>query len=325
MKIGLCIYPQQVSILGRIDLFQMCYFVTKFNTVMNSLPFLVLIIFSSFATSSYGQSTEETKNLQAYTPSVLIEHKQTEFKLFSSLYTQSQFFNQEGSKTSAEERSSFFTTITELNYGVSSRVTFGAEMWFRASYFGATNTSATKVLAFTNSTQARSGINLAGLKVKFNPLKKWKSFSVQTALLLSVISDPESKMLDRPFLDNNRHLWITKFLYDKKLSNKFQLFAQLSSWVSIDKNLADENMGIATPLDLFLSYFPNKKITIYLQNQFWPSLGTQGISSYFVQEGLGVKYQLFKGIEIETAYTLFVAGKDTGAGQNFNLGLRILH
>jgi hypothetical protein len=292
---------------------------------MNRLPFLILITFSSLVSLCYGQSVEGIKSIQDYTPSVLIAKGQSEFKLFNSLYTQSQFFNAEGSKVDAGGRSTFFTSIAEFNYGVSTRVTLGGEMWFRSSYVGATNSSPTNVLTFTNSSESRSGINLAGLKVKFNPIKKWSRFSVQTVLLLSVISDPESVNLDRPFLDDNRHLWITKFLYDKKLSSKFQLFAQLSTWVSIDKNLESDDSGVATPFDLFLSYFPTKKITLYVQSQFWPSLGTKSISSYFVQEGLGLKYQLFKGVEIETSYTLFVAGEDAGAGQTFNLGLRVLH
>ncbi|NQX98948.1 MAG: hypothetical protein HRT73_13880 [Flavobacteriales bacterium] len=270
-------------------------------------------------------SGQENKNVQDYTPSLLISKGQTEFKLFNSLYTQNQFFNAEGTKLDAGGRSNFFTSIMEYNYGVSSKVTLGGEIWFRSVANGVSNSSPTKVLAFTNSSQSRTGINLAGIKVKFNPIKKWEKFSVQSGLMLSVISDPQSENLDRPFLDNNRHLWITKLLYDKKISEKFQVFTQFAAWVSIDKELDDENMGLATPLDVFISYFPSKKITIYLQNQFWPSLGGEGVSSYFVQEGLGLKYQLAKGIELETSYTLFVVGKDTGAGQTFNLGVRILH
>jgi len=292
---------------------------------MNRFTFLFLITLFGFASLCDAQSAEQNKTIQEYTPSVLMAKGQTEFKWFNSIYTQTHFFNAEGSKASAGGRSTFFTSIAEFNYGVAPRVTLGGEMWFRSSAIGPTNASPMQVLTFTNSTQSRSAINLAGLKVKFNPIKKWSRFSVQTSLLLSVLSDPESAKLNRPFLDNNRHLWITKFLADKKLSSKFQLFAQLSTWVSIDKNLASDDSGVATPFDLFLSYFPTPKITIYFQSQFWPSLGTKGISSYFVQEGLGLKYQLSKGVEIESSYTLFVAGEDTGAGQTFNLGLRVLH
>jgi hypothetical protein len=301
----------------------MRYFVLRFNKNMNNRS--SLFVLSLLFLTHFVDAQENSRSVQDYTPSLLINKGQTEFKLFNSLYTQTQFFNKEGTKLDGGGRSTFFTSIAEYNYGVSSRVTLGGEIWFRSVYTGASETSATNVLTFSSSPQARTGINLAGIKIKFNPIKKWEKFSLQSGLMLSVISDPESKNLDRPFLDNNRHLWITKFLYDKKLSSKFQLFAQLSSWVSIDKNLAEDNTGIATPVDLFVSYFPNKKFTIYLQNQFWPSIGSEGLSSYFVQEGLGVKYQLAKGVELESSYTAFVIGKDTGAGQTFNLGVRILH
>ena len=292
---------------------------------MNKYYSLLIISFLLLVQFVNGQKETSSKSFQDYTPSVLINKGQTEFKMYNSLYTQTQFFDEGGAKQDEGGRSTFFTSIAEYNYGVSSRVTLGGEMWFRSVYKGGPNTSATNVLTFSTSEKSRTGINLAGLKVRFNPIKKWQRFSFQSALLLSVISDPQSEKLDRPFLDNNRHLWISKFLYDKKISSKVQLFAQLSTWVSIDKNLADENMGIAVPVDLFVSYFPTKKMTIYLQNQFWPSLGGEGLSCYFVQEGLGLKYQISRSIELETSYTMFVIGKDTGAGQTFNLGLRILH
>jgi hypothetical protein len=286
------------------------------------LTLLSMILLTNVVT---GQKNDGNKNIQDYTPSLLINKGQTEFKLFNSIYTQSQFFNPENEKLDAGGRSNFFTSIIEYNYGLSSNLTIGGEVWYRAVSNGSSNSSPTSVLAFTNSSKSRTGINLAGFKIKFNPIKKWEKLSVQSGLLFSVISDPQSKKLDRPFLDNNRHLWITKLLYDKKLSSKFQIFTQISTWVSIDKNLEDENTGLATPVDLFISYFPSKKITIYLQNQFWPSLGSDGLSSYFLQEGLGLKYQLAKGVELESSYTAFVIGKDTGAGKTFNLGLRILH
>jgi hypothetical protein len=301
----------------------MLYFVTCFKS-MNKIK--ALILFSFFLLTGYVSAQEAvSKNVQDYTPSVLIDKGQTEFKLFNSLYTQTLFFNEEGTKQDGGERSNFFTSIAEYNYGLSPRVSIGGELWFRSVYVGATNSNATNVLTFSNSSKARTGINLVGMKIKFNPVKKWTRFSVQSGLLLSVITDPQSKDLDRPFLDNNRHLWITKFLYDKKITEKFQAFVQLSTWVSIDKELADENTNLATPFDLFLSYFPTKKITVYLQNQIWPTLGDNGLSSYFVQEGLGLKYQLFKGVELETSYTTFIVGENSGAGQTFNLGVRILH
>jgi len=84
-------------------------------------------------------------------------------------------------------------------------------------------------------------------------------------------------------------------------------------------------MGIATPLDVFISYFVTHKFTIYIQNQIWPNIGNSGVNSYFVQEGLGIKYQLFDGFELEGLHTNFVYGKSAGAGQTFNIGIRFLN
>ncbi len=298
---------------------------------MNKSIFVFVFFLLLLGMKVYGQDSLANENsssnfyIQSYTPSVLIKKRQTEFKLFNNLYTQTQFFDESGTKQNAEERSSFFTSIVEYNYGISSKVTLGGELWFKSVHLGPSSTSPLNVLTFSNASNSRSGITLAGIKIKFNPIKKWKRFSVQSGLLINVISDPQSRNLDRPFLDNNRHLWITKFLYDKKISDKIQLFAQFSTWINIDKNLSDENTSLATPVDVFVSYFPTKKLTLFLQNQIFPSIGGDGISSYFLQEGLGAKYQLFKGVEIEVSYTSFILGENAGAGKTINLGLRILN
>ena len=284
---------------------------------------LFFLLFSM--TNVMGQEDLTITNIQDYTPSILINKGQTEFKLYNNLYNQNSFFNEDGAYQDDGGRSTYFTSIAAYNYGVSSRVSLGGELWLKSTSIGDENSSPTNVLMFSNSSKSRTGITLVGMKVKFNPIKKWGKLSMQSGVFLSVISDPQSENLDRPFLDNNRHLWITKFLYDRKISEKFQVFTQLSAWMSIDKNLADENTSLAIPIDVFISYFPTKKITVFMQNQLWPSIGDKGLSSYFLQEGLGIKYQLFNGLELETSYTSFVMGENAGAGQTVNLGVRILH
>ena len=148
---------------------------------------------------------------------------------------------------------------------------------------------------------------------------------MESTFLVNVLSDPESEKLNQPFLDNNRHQWITKIYYDHQFGEKFNVFTQFSAWVSIDKELGNDDMGVAVPLDVFASYFATKKLTLYVQNQFWPSLGSEGLSSYFYQSGLGLKYLIFKGVEVEGLYTKFLFGENSGAGETYNLGLRILY
>ena len=289
----------------------------------NFLLILFFIIVSPLWINA--QSELKTTNLQSYTPSVLIDKATTEFKLFNNIYTQTQFFDDTRSKINDNNRSTYFTAVTELNYGLSNKVTFGGELWFKSVKIDDANNSPLGVLSFTNSPTARTAVSGLGLKVKWSPFKKWSRLSIQTALIANVLKDPESKKINRPFLDNNRHQWITRIFHDKQFGDKFQLFTQLSTWVSIDKELGKESSGVAIPLDVFASYFATSKLTLYLQNQFWPSLGSDGLSSYFLQEGLGVKYQLFPGVELEGLYTQFLWGENTGAGETFNIGIRVLN
>ncbi|MCO6499430.1 MAG: hypothetical protein J5I47_03515 [Vicingus serpentipes] len=286
-----------------------------------SLLFFTLL----FSIMVNGQEEVTSRNVQSYTPSVLIGKGATEFKLFNNLYTQTQFFDASKNKINDNNRSTYFTAITEVNYGVSSKVTLGGELWFKSVKIDNKNSNPLGVLTFTNSSTARTAVSGLGLKVKFNPIKKWARLSIQTVLIANVLKDPESKKINQPFLDNNRHQWVTKIYYDKKFGEKFNLFTQFSTWVNIDKELGKEDTGVAIPLDVFASYFATSKLTFYIQNQLWPSLGNDGLSSYFLQEGLGIKYQLFSGVELEGLYTQFLLGKNSGAGQTFNLGVRILN
>jgi hypothetical protein len=291
--------------------------------IKNNLIFLFFSILLRISVS--GQEEPNSQNLQDYTPSVLINEGQTEYKIFNNIYTQTKFFNESGNKKDAGGRSTYLTSILEYNYGVSSNFTLGGELWFKSVKIGNSNSNPFGVLSFTNSETARTAISGLGLKIKFNPIKKWKRLSVQSTFLANVISDPKSENLNQPFLDNNRHQWITKAFYDKQFGQKFQLFMQLATWVNIDKELAKEDMGVAIPLDVFASYFATNKLTFYLQNQIWPSLGSEGLSSYFYQSGIGVKYLVFKGVELEGLYTKFLFGENTGAGETFNIGIRILN
>jgi len=85
-------------------------------------------------------------------------------------------------------------------------------------------------------------------------------------------------------------------------------------------------VSVSSPAGIFFSYFPTKRLTFYVQQEFWPNFGNNGISSWFRQEGLGMKVQVINGIlEAEASYTRFTMGANTGAGQTINFGLRLIH
>ena len=76
---------------------------------------------------------------------------------------------------------------------------------------------------------------------------------------------------------------------------------------------------------VFLSYFPSSKFTVLalVQHSQLLDLGSE-FSQDFTALGGGFKYQLTNELNIETLYTNFVRGNDTGLGQTFNIGLRAL-
>lgn len=77
---------------------------------MNNTGFLFTVTLLLLTQIVNGQELNK-RSVQDYTPSVLISKGQTEFKLFNSLYTQTQFFDKEGSKLDGGGRSTFFTSI----------------------------------------------------------------------------------------------------------------------------------------------------------------------------------------------------------------------
>ncbi len=76
---------------------------------------------------------------------------------------------------------------------------------------------------------------------------------------------------------------------------------------------------------VFLSYFPSSKFTVLglVQHSQLIDAGNN-FSQDFTALGAGIKYQLTNVLNIETLYTSFVRGNNTGLGKTFNIGLRAL-
>lgn len=280
---------------------------------------LFIILFTAFLLLThtvFGQ--EEDFSTQNYTPSVLLNQNQYEIKFFNTIYTQNKFFNNGGTTINEASRSTYFTSTLTTMFGTAKNVNIGGEIWLKS--VKTFNNNPFSVLHFFDTLNSRTAITNLGIKVKLNPLKKWDRLSVQSAFLYATAQHYNKQ----PYLTGAHHLFITDVLYDKVLSNKFSLFTQLSSWVTIAAQ-ATENNGLATPTTAILTFFANQKLSLYWQNQFWPNWASNGINSYYLQEGIGIKYQFFSGFEAETLFSSFVLGKQTGAGKTINLGFRFIH
>ena len=295
---------------------------------------VIIIILTSFATFAQQDSTAvEQSNIQNYTPSKLLEKGKIDIKWFNGLYTQTKAENK--GITSDEPRRSFFTTSLEIFTGVSNnkKINAGLIVEYRSNTFD--GKSATSVFSFKNEVgKSRSGLSHIAPSIKVSPFNKLSNFSIQSSIFIPVFKEESN---ENGFLAANSYIWQNRFFYDYTFKgNKFQLFSELSTRLFFgEKSLNDDktqnknggyaNNSIELAPSVFLSYFPSSKSTIFtfVQHAQVLDLGNDFEQNYSAA-GFGAKYQLSKVLNIETIYSKFLRGNDTGLGQSFNLGLRAI-
>ncbi|MFN0048328.1 MAG: DUF547 domain-containing protein [Cytophagales bacterium] len=272
------------------------------------------------------QVVKKRSSTQEFTPSVLYTKGQWEIKHFNNLYSQTEGFDKEGNVVKFNERGNYFSSINQVLFGVNSRFNVGLDFWIKSVRIDNTSSSPFATLSFQDSPKTRTALSSIGPKVKFQPFKKLSHLSIQSTFLIPIAEDQEGASNGKPFLSQDSYISINQIFYDQAIGKKIQLFFSLSPWVYISKKAIANRVSVSTPLDIFVSYFPTDRITLYIQQGFWPNYGENGIASWFRQEGFGAKYQIIKGkLEIESSYTKFTMGRDQGAGATYNLGIRFIH
>jgi hypothetical protein len=128
--------------------------------------------------------------------------------------------------------------------------------------------------------------------------------------------DPEA-----PFLDPGDPVVVAKLRADQPWSPRAYLYAELGGTLRVDGEGPD---GGTTPVKAIPHWQPWERLTLYapIEVEFlWGGASTGDWSS---QTGLGVKWRPRSGLEAEGLVTLFPAGRNSGAGNAFNLGVRIV-
>lgn len=276
---------------------------------LNSL--LVMVVFVG-----YSQN-----NLQNYTPSILFKKGDWEYKSFQNLYTQTKQFDADGGKVDIGSRETFFTSINQFLYGLNDQINVGLDVWIKAS-----NNS-------TDIFSSSSGLTGIGPKIKIAPFKNLPRLSIQSTFLFNTVDDPEGVKGTRYFLEWDANLWLNQVYFDLPLNEKSQLFFQQAFWYRMTKsNSSVDNNFLETQTSVFYSYFPTPRWTIYGMTEYFPThydFGndrSEAFFAYFLQSGLGLKYQLIPNfIELEALYTNFWNGSEfKGAGETINLGIRVI-
>ncbi|MFY0598241.1 MAG: hypothetical protein JXR03_01130 [Cyclobacteriaceae bacterium] len=279
----------------------------------------------SFSLVLIGLTAFSQENLQSYTPSILFDRGEWEFKSFQNVYWQTKSFTKAGIKTADNGggRQLWATSINQFLYGINSQINVGIDVWVKHVNYELGNLD------------TRTAVTGIGPKVKIAPFKGLKRLSIQSSVLFPGVKDMESSKDDSsPFLETDKTLWLTQFFYDKQINDQWQVFFQQAFWANFVRNSFAENSFLQTQTSVFLSYFPNQRWTFYTMSEFFPThydssaeQTAKAFNAYFVQSGLGAKFQLVPNmVELELLYTDFWLGSSgQGAGQTLNLGLRIIN
>lgn len=260
--------------------------------------------------------------LQRYTPSSMLAWGQWEAKFFQQVYSQTHYFDGQGRPQPQYVRSSYYTGIASLTLGCKSWFNFGVEAWLRSVRIDAPGSSPFKVLSFQSGPNSRSALSAIGPRLKFQPFKELRGFTVQTSLLIPVGSDMEANSRNQPYLATENLQWWTQFYYTLPIRMRWLLFAQVDAFASLNTGGKEQTQAssFALPVSVYMSYFPTQRLTIYVFNQVWPT-----VSTIWYQAGFGAKYRLTEGFELECSYGRFLAGIDAAGQANaFNFGLRLV-
>ena len=291
---------------------------------MKNVVLLTSLLFALLTFQSKAQS------LQSYTPSVLLSKGQNEFKLFNSLYTETQKRDQHGNEYQLGQRESFFNNQVRWLHGISDskRVNVGLEINITTAKLGSKNSGVLDVLS-AGGLANKTLLSSFGPSVKVVPFSNVGNFSVQSTFLIP--TSRKKLESDGLFVNHNRYSWFTQFFYDRALSGQWNLFVEADILARLKVEEEQKNF-YRVPLSLIFSHFLTDKITLYTNVQHAAAYGNHeefidepfGRLRWYTQLGVGGKYLFSNGFEVECSYSNFILSKNDGAGHSINLGFRIL-
>ena len=278
--------------------------------------------------------TDGSDNLQAFTAGSLLRKNQFDYTVFNTIYTQTK--SDWKGDFSIGDRETFVTHLFQVTYGVSKnkRINIGLDLSLRSS--GKSPDKGIKGLSpafsYKNTPTSRFGLTSIGVRLKLQPFKQVSDFSIQSSISAPIIQSPEGINNELYWADWDRITWWNQLFYIKSFG-KFQLFTELDFLFRFKKH--QEQIGMLDiPMSVFLSYFPTNKITLYAMTQHVSRL-TNDITSLpnptdwvipmnYTASGVGGKYQLTRGLNLELLYSNFWRGRSSGLGSTFNIGIKYI-
>lgn len=303
-------------------------FINKYRT--NKIPASARVSYYNYSwnlndtanrTSSLGSSSALGNNASRYVVSSTIKKGTFEIKVFNNLYTQ-----RTGNEGVLTDRSTFNTTSLSVLYGLTDRFNIGINTRYRRVRNDKLPSSALGV--FGNSLEEgesnRQGLTAFGPQIRYAPVPKWQNFSIQSSFVFPIGEDLTGSAT-QPFIDWKGATWWTQVFNDFPIGTNFSLFTEVDFLLEdIGRSSEGFSNRFSTPATVIFSYNPTPKITLYSLGGFSPFWQTE--FDYFVQGGLGAKYQFTPNFEVELLYTDFsnkFLNQIGGQAATYNLGVRV--
>ncbi|MFB6231779.1 MAG: DUF547 domain-containing protein [Salinibacter sp.] len=269
------------------------------------------------------QRAQSQPSLQTFTAATLVEPGQVDIKLFNNLYTQTAYFNGDGERLSQERRSTYFTGILTSFVGVTPTLNLGAELYFKSVRNDSPDSSPFRALTFESRSQSRTSLTAIAPQAKYAP-PTLGGTTLQFTLLVPLSQDFDGVGSDRPFLSHGDvQVWAQAF-YDLPLyRNQLLLFLETGLLGRFDTR-ATRTHELTVPLKGILNYYPSDQLTLYGLAEVAPKVDWTGGGGYRSQLGIGAKYELLPGLQLETLVSTFPLGINSGAGMTYNFGLQIV-
>ncbi|MEM6320806.1 MAG: DUF547 domain-containing protein [Bacteroidota bacterium] len=264
-------------------------------------------------------NTANGNNTARYIVSSTIPKGSFEFKIFNNLYTQ-----KTGNSGNLTDRATFFTTTLSALYGLNNRLNVGINTRYRRVSNEKLPSSALDVFGSPSlEGNARQGLTAFGPQIRYAPVEKWTNFSIQSSFVFPIGEDLAGSAT-QPYIDWNGATWHTQFFNDFPIGSNFSLFTEVDVLLEDIGSAANGHLNrLSTPAILIFSYNPNRKTTLYTIGGFSPFW--QSSFDYFLQGGVGAKYQFTPNLELELLVTDFTNKflLDTGGqASTFNVGFR---
>lgn len=285
---------------------------------------LLSLFFTSLCTFGWSQ-VDSARNLQNYTPAVVLKPGQFSYRFWNLLYTQKAVYANDGVKFRSIQRVTYFTSQHHFRYGINKNLTVGAEVWLKSVRVDLPQNSPLQVYRFTGSDSIRTALAYAGPGIRWSPNPDKKRLSVSSRFLVPLTANLESQNIIQPFLAEDHFWWMNELYYDAEIADRLYTFVQAGAWLSLPKSSSIQNNIIRVPVRGMLSYFTSPVFSANLQVGFALNnqLESPKSSGYWGDLGIGIRWQIVpQAIELRADYQKYVIGKNQGAGETFNFGIR---